>query len=380
MLRNKIWKFILNICGFILTVILFLAMPYLVVKRPHISEIFPHEIMQNSLFNDNKSLMLYTDDIDNIIAFYVNEIWEPDVRILSAEEGKLEIKLPDKYYNDEGQVNIAYEVKKNSEMTAKSNTVKLMVLSDESIKIPTITTIEPESLGFDGQLFQRVVIHGENIGSDSRLYIDDRQLDAQAYDGYIEAYLPYSYWCTKDSDTIAMKIVQSYNGYLTSKQSENYSLHIENNVTEPDNEDTMIKYLNCIKNDNYIVIFSVKDESTQAVTDGILGAMSELGLQKPLTGYGVHQSYIAVIDNEEVLHEDISDDPLVYECVIDGVSIHVESENFNVGNNSKIIIDNVDYSVNEQGLNIVVYDKARHCVADSVCFNTYSGLGLSKKQ
>lgn len=43
---------------------------------------------------------------------------------------------------------------------------------------------------------------------------------------------------------------------------------------------------------------------------------------------------------------------------------------------SEIIVDNIDYSMNKIGINIVVIDKETGGVADSININTYSDTGL----
>lgn len=45
-----------------------------------------------------------------------------------------------------------------------------------------------------------------------------------------------------------------------------------------------------------------------------------------------------------------------------------------LGNVSNIKVNNVEYSVNHRGLNIVVYDKRIGKIVDSVCFDTHNGL------
>ena len=43
---------------------------------------------------------------------------------------------------------------------------------------------------------------------------------------------------------------------------------------------------------------------------------------------------------------------------------------------SEILVDNIDYSMNKIGINIVVIDKETGGVADSININTYSDAGL----
>ncbi len=59
--------------------------------------------------------------------------------------------------------------------------------------------------------------------------------------------------------------------------------------------------------------------------------------------------------------------------------IKVKSKGFTVSpgrDRSEIIVDNIDYSMNKTGINIVVIDKETGTVADSINVNTYADPGL----
>ena len=46
---------------------------------------------------------------------------------------------------------------------------------------------------------------------------------------------------------------------------------------------------------------------------------------------------------------------------------------------ARVRIDGTEYSAQSLGMNIVVYDKKRRRVVDSVAFNTYADLSASRK-
>lgn len=77
-----------------------------------------------------------------------------------------------------------------------------------------------------------------------------------------------------------------------------------------------------------------------------------------------------------MLHEEISQDSLYYEGTLDGTTLQVISQNFNAGNFSSIRLNDTEYSLNQCGLNIVVYDKVNQQLVDSVTFDTYADLSL----
>ena len=114
------------------------------------------------------------------------------------------------------------------------------------------------------------------------------------------------------------------------------------------------------------------------MTAYIAEKMSKLGLDVDLRDGGWWQSYIAIMNGKNVIHEEKSNDLLKYQCTIEDLSINIESANANAGNYSSCMIDGTEYSVNQRGLNIVVYDKRLKCVVDSVCFDTWLDLSVQK--
>ena len=54
-----------------------------------------------------------------------------------------------------------------------------------------------------------------------------------------------------------------------------------------------------------------------------------------------------------------------------GGEIKIVSNGYLCGNKSEIFIGGFDYSTNNRGINIVVYDKCSQQVIDSVCFDSH---------
>lgn len=130
-------------------------------------------------------------------------------------------------------------------------------------------------------------------------------------------------------------------------------------------------YLNLIDNGRYSVFISVKDEASASLNEEIVSLMRKLGLSFELTGQ-YHASYLAAV-TEDGIYEEISSGQLEHCGTIrDGVvRFELKSAGAECGNVSSIQIDGVEYSKNQRGLNIVVYDNLLKRTLDSVAFDTY---------
>lgn len=359
------------------SVILYYAVPQIVMKRPHIDEITPSTVMAGSTFNAGNIISLYGSNFNHILGVYINDEWEPDCTISYADSGLLMLALPKYYYSDENELNLQLQIRINSDLTAMSNKVKFTVLSDKDIAVPEIIETDAEILKYDGNLIKTVELTGKNFTEDSVVFINNVAVNTEYNNGKLVAQVPFSEFCT--SDQAILKIVQYYNGYPTSIESRSYYIESESIDDEimPVNEQLTLYYLQAMEKENYIVLMAVKDEASMAVTSNILQKMSEMGLKKSLEGK-MQYSYIAVLDGKENIYENLSTDELFWDMILEGHKIHIESAGYNVGNNSVIEIDGTDYSVNGRGLNIVIFDKKSQTVADSVCIDFYEGLVISR--
>lgn len=139
------------------------------------------------------------------------------------------------------------------------------------------------------------------------------------------------------------------------------------------------KYLPLLSDPRYSVLISVKDEAVNGLTEEITGKLRALGLQTDFNGK-IHNSYYAVILPDHVI-EEISAEALSTEGTLRGglSSYYVSSAGYLCGNNSSILIDGIEYSVNSRGLNVVVYNNENNEVIDAVCFDTYEGLKATRK-
>jgi len=120
----------------------------------------------------------------------------------------------------------------------------------------------------------------------------------------------------------------------------------------------------------FLVIISIKNPRGKRINKEIINGLNESGF-KIKTNSLFWRNYIGIINNGEKIYEEFLDknEPLLYEKRLKNNNLKVRSE---VGRERKDIyikINDIDYSVNEDGINIVVYDNNNFYI-DSVCFET----------
>lgn len=363
-------------------------LPLLLADRPVIERISPSLVMENSSFNASNSITLTGRHFDHLTAIYLNGKWVPECTILSQSEDRIELTLPSEYWNEAAKLKVQLQIKLNSDLFCKSNAAVIDVLSDSDIPTPQIAEVTPSTLRFAGNITQQITLSGTGFTENSRITVDNTSLDTCYENGVLKTELPYSLWCSKER--LSLKVVQYYDGYPTSVKSSQYYLFPENSFSfdfsEENTAETLtynrqifLNYLSALHKSDFLIIMAVKDESSRAVTDDIISSMKKLGLKSDLHKAGTHRSYIAIIDEHTVLHEEISQDSLYYDGTIDGTTLQVISQNFNADNFSSIRLNDTEYSLNQCGLNIVVYDKANQQLVDSVTFDTYADLSLKTR-
>ncbi|GHU52265.1 hypothetical protein AGMMS49975_07700 [Clostridia bacterium] len=134
------------------------------------------------------------------------------------------------------------------------------------------------------------------------------------------------------------------------------------------------QYLDKIKNPDYSVLITVKDDASSSFNDDMDGKMKALGLQQNLKGK-FQIPYAAVIDKGNILYEDVGKTnkaQLKSEGILsDGTPYAVYSAGYPSTNRCQIIVGDKEYGVNSRGINIVVYDNKTRKVIDSVAFDTF---------
>lgn len=135
----------------------------------------------------------------------------------------------------------------------------------------------------------------------------------------------------------------------------------------------LLDYLYALsKCNNRVIIFTVKDNAGYWLNDDVHEKLSNLGLEIDLRGKGM-VGYVAIIDDKKVIFEEISENGgfINYSHNIGDNTYYIHSAPFNNSNQSIVKINEVDYSTNTRGLNIVVLDKVTNKIEDSVAFDTH---------
>jgi len=136
------------------------------------------------------------------------------------------------------------------------------------------------------------------------------------------------------------------------------------------------QYLSFIADPRYSVLVAARDEASSGLSEENREKLRALGLEASLED-AFRSSYIAVIDQGELVLErlteaDSTESLFEKGTLKDGTPYFIFSAGYSAGEQSRIIVGGVDYSVNRRGLNFVVYDNEKHTVIDSVVFDTYS--------
>lgn len=188
-----------------------------------------------------------------------------------------------------------------------------------------------------------------------------------------------------------------------------YKENVEDLVALTQIEDPAEYLATASENSGYTVFVTVQDDAAMALTDEQRDAFKKLGL-KGLASLEEQDSYLAVIQNGEVAYQkrdanearadkDEAEEEklstgeldmdeirrqrderttkseetayLTYKGVTsDYTEYTIVSGGYNLGNTSSIVVDGAEYSKGQRGLNIVVYDNAKHEVVDQANFDT----------
>lgn len=146
--------------------------------------------------------------------------------------------------------------------------------------------------------------------------------------------------------------------------------------------DDILLYLSSLKEkkEKYIICISVKDTPGYELSNTIAQKLFALGLKINLQDKHWH-SYLALIDSGKVISEHISDmyEPIESSSYINNIKIKIISQSYKRGNKAMISFDGIEYAVNARGINIVVYDKEKKEVIDSLAFDTHTKEAKCKR-
>jgi phosphoglycerol transferase len=143
-------------------------------------------------------------------------------------------------------------------------------------------------------------------------------------------------------------------------------------------EEDISKYLDALMDKNYTILISARDAATRGLDADLRSKLARLGIESELDGNYWH-SFIAVIDNRQIIYEEISEEALEHSGYLpNGMNYIIKSAGNQVGNNSSIVISGVECSVNRRGLNFVVFDNSTGRIIDYVNFDTHTDLTVHR--
>lgn len=172
-------------------------------------------------------------------------------------------------------------------------------------------------------------------------------------DGYIVAYSSQTSLTNNYDDAIITSENISFENYLT-------------HLTES------------YENKDYLILASVRDESTGSLSEELANKMKQFGMSENLLGkYRWSYIWAKSAKNGEILVESLKESLIEYHFAAGqsiagqllNSDITVRSAGLTSGDTSEIIIDQVNYSLDARGMNFVVYDVVKDQVIELASFD-----------
>ena len=124
--------------------------------------------------------------------------------------------------------------------------------------------------------------------------------------------------------------------------------------------------------DVYILI-AARDDMRNSLSQEDIDLIKSLGVQTRIEEMKYSDAFAAVIDNGESIYEETSSADISHEGVLsDGIPYQLFSSGFQEKDESRIIIKGKEYSCNQRGINVVIYDHESGLVIDTASFDTYA--------
>lgn len=120
---------------------------------------------------------------------------------------------------------------------------------------------------------------------------------------------------------------------------------------------------------NNIIIIAGKDDFSASWNEQFQYILEQLGLKESLYN-AIQYSYVGIINGGDIVYEKLDNHTIKYHYKNKDYQIYVKSEGFNCGNDSSIEINGKEYSMNQRGLNIVVYNVERKKVVNNFTIDT----------
>lgn len=135
-----------------------------------------------------------------------------------------------------------------------------------------------------------------------------------------------------------------------------------------------VDYIKEIKKlDNFMMIIVVKDIQGFYTTQEMIDELKSLGFdQADILMEQSYHSFIGVYSNGDVVCQKVGgDENITFGQYVNDHYIYARSATWSLGNVGDIYIDDVKYSVNNRGFNIVTIDNINDELIDSVAYDVY---------
>ncbi|MCR5420645.1 MAG: hypothetical protein K6E98_06555, partial [Lachnospiraceae bacterium] len=165
------------------------------------------------------------------------------------------------------------------------------------------------------------------------------------------------------------------------------SMHVdENKEILAKNYNDLINYLKALNNDNFIIALAVKGDICEGMTDEIREIFKDYGIED-ISFSDKGSSFLAIVDSGECVLQEYNGVFITEEKWVNGVHFKIKScgtaGEGEIPTLANVLVDGEETAKNQDGLNVVVYDKRLGKVIDSSCFdfdNDYQKYEEGKKE
>ena len=138
-------------------------------------------------------------------------------------------------------------------------------------------------------------------------------------------------------------------------------------------------YLYAINDKRFCIFISVKDDASTSMDIDLINDFKHLGIKYDFDEF--RESYSAVIIPGIQCYEENAKEKVEIQGVIDDMEYLVVSKGgLMEDSGSAIFFNGIDYSMNQRGINFVIYDMNKHEIVDSVSFDTFSNNQASSRR
>lgn len=150
-----------------------------------------------------------------------------------------------------------------------------------------------------------------------------------------------------------------------------YKKLVQTPIADFDDSEFLIYLTEIMQNEDYSIFISVQDEAANSFNNDVRNVLDTIGLHA-LSELQYRDSYIGIISKGTVVMEERSHaaEPLYEEWG----DFTIISGGMDSGNVSSCIFDEINYSIEKRGINIVVYDNGLGQVIERALFDTYDNV------